>query len=74
MGKRIGKSWTNEVSDIFPLSYALPCRIPVFLSEGPCTKALFLLQHEEAWRLFYDEFKVYMIKGLEEAEAEKAQE
>ena len=34
----------------------------------------FLLQHEEAWRLFYDEFKVYMIKGLEEAEAEKAQE
>ena len=40
------------------------------IRKGPVPNSLacFLLQHEEAWGQFYDEFKVHMIKGLEEAE------
>ena len=32
---------------------------------------VFLLQHEEAWEKFYNEFMVHMIKGLEQAGGNK---
>ena len=32
---------------------------------------IFLLQHEEAWEKFYNEFTVHMIKGLEQGLSNK---